>query len=268
MPQPAIAVDFPLRGEWVAGNTPAERVPSHGTDQLGQRYAYDFLRIDRASRGWKFYRTPVLRSMLLGAALEDCYGWSAPMFAPFSGVVITAEDGVPERNPVHMVRDLAIVIKNGLTFSPARGSAALRPVLGNHLILRKDGTDVYAFFAHARTGSIRVAAGQRVHVGQELAQVGHSGNSTAPHLHFHLMDGPDILKANGLPCCFREYEALRDAAGENAQQTVAHLGLNLGGGCRTDAPGFMKAHAACAIGLKSKTPSTTRRRATTGFGNS
>ena len=196
-PQPAIAVDFPLRGEWVAGNTPAERVPSHGTDQLGQRYAYDFLRIDRASRGWKFYRTPVLHSMLLGAALEDCYGWSAPTFAPFSGVVITAEDGVPERNPVHMVRDLAIAIKNGLTFSPARGSAALRPESWQPpLILRKDGTDVYAFFAHLpRTGSIRVAAGQRVHVGQELAQVGHSGNSTAPHLHFHLMDGPNILRS-------------------------------------------------------------------------
>ena len=40
------------------------------------------------------------------------------------------------------------------------------------------------------------------------------------------------------------------AAGENAQQTVAHLGLNLGDGFGTDAPGFVKAHAACAIGLE------------------
>jgi hypothetical protein len=40
------------------------------------------------------------------------------------------------------------------------------------------------------------------------------------------------------------------AAGENAQQTMAHLGLNLGDGCRTDAPSFMKAHAAWAIGLE------------------
>ncbi len=42
-----ITVDFPLRGEWVAGTTPAERIPSHGTDALGQRYAYDFLRIEK-----------------------------------------------------------------------------------------------------------------------------------------------------------------------------------------------------------------------------
>jgi len=38
----AIIVDFPLRGEWVAPNTPGSKVPSHGTDQLGQRYAFDF----------------------------------------------------------------------------------------------------------------------------------------------------------------------------------------------------------------------------------
>jgi hypothetical protein len=39
-------------------------------------------------------------------------------------------------------------------------------------------------------------------------------------------------------------------SGENAQHTVAHLGLNLGDGFGTDAPRFMKAHAACAIGLE------------------
>jgi murein DD-endopeptidase MepM/ murein hydrolase activator NlpD len=117
---PPIAVEFPLQGEWVAAHTPAERVPSHGTDQLGQRYAYDFLRI-----------------------------------------------------------------------------------------VQKSGAEVYAFLAHARCGSIRVAAGQPVRAGQELAQVGHSGNSTAPHLHLHLMDGPDLLAARGLPCCFQHYQALQ-----------------------------------------------------------
>jgi murein DD-endopeptidase MepM/ murein hydrolase activator NlpD len=214
---PAIVVDFPLRGEWVAAHTPAERAPSHGTDQLGQRFAYDFLRIDRGRRGWKFYRTPVFRSLLTGVALEDCYGWSAPILAPFSGVVTTAQDGEPERNPVHIVRDLALVIKNAFTFNPNGGATALRAVLGKHVIVRKDHEEVYAFFAHARCGSVRVAAGQRVTTGQELAQVGHSGNSTAPHLHFHLMDAPDILHAGGLPCCFREYEALHDGTWTRVQ---------------------------------------------------
>jgi murein DD-endopeptidase MepM/ murein hydrolase activator NlpD len=72
------------------------------------------------------------------------------------------------------------------------------------------GEEVYAFFAHARTGSVQVRDGDAVHIGQHLADVGHSGNSMSPHLHFHLMDNSNILEANGLPCSFREYEALRD----------------------------------------------------------
>ena len=45
-----VVVDFPLRGEWAAANTPAHRIPSHGTDMLGQRYAFDFVRIDIIAR--------------------------------------------------------------------------------------------------------------------------------------------------------------------------------------------------------------------------
>ena len=56
-----IVVEFPLRGEWVAYYTPAARVPSHGTDQLGQRYAYDFMRIERNPGGWKFHRASTRR---------------------------------------------------------------------------------------------------------------------------------------------------------------------------------------------------------------
>ena len=40
----AVVVDFPLQGDWwVAVNSPADRIPSHGTDLLGQRYAFDAL---------------------------------------------------------------------------------------------------------------------------------------------------------------------------------------------------------------------------------
>jgi murein DD-endopeptidase MepM/ murein hydrolase activator NlpD len=71
------------------------------------------------------------------------------------------------------------------------------------------GAEVYALVAHARTGSLRVVEGAEVHAGQQLAEVGHSGNSTAPHLHFQLMDAPDPLAARGLPCAFHGYEALQ-----------------------------------------------------------
>jgi murein DD-endopeptidase MepM/ murein hydrolase activator NlpD len=83
---------------------------------------------------------------------------------------------------------------------------------GNHIIL--ETTHGYAFFAHAQTGSIRVSPGAAVAPDQHLAKVGQSGNSTAPHLHFHLMDHQDPRKPQGLPCCFREYEVLREGAWE------------------------------------------------------
>ncbi len=64
--------------------------------------------------------------------------------------------------------------------------------------------------AHARCGSLQVHPGEKVRRGQLLAEVGHSGNSTAPHLHFHLMDRANLLEAQGVPCGFRAYQALRD----------------------------------------------------------
>jgi murein DD-endopeptidase MepM/ murein hydrolase activator NlpD len=204
-----VTVDFPLRGEWEAEHTPAERVPSHGTDQLGQSYAFDFVRIESERKGLKFFRGSMLRYFLLGVKLDECYGWSEPIFAPFSGMVVAAKDGWPERKRLHLLRDLAVVLKNALVFDPKRTND-LRPLLGSHVILEMPEKEVYAFFAHARFGSIRVREGEEVRMGQQLAEVGHSGNSTAPHLHFHIMDRANILEAKGLPCQFREYEALHD----------------------------------------------------------
>lgn len=204
-----VVVEFPLRGEWTAPNTPGKKVPSHGTDMLGQRYAYDFVRTDGSPRGMRFYRASPLRYFILGVPLQDCYGWGQPIHSPADGTVIQAQDGWPERNPVHLVRDLAIAIKNGLTFNSDQ-IKDFRPLSGNHIIL--EIPEGFALLAHAQTGSIKVAPGEKVAVGQHLANVGHSGNTTAPHLHFHLMDNLDPIKAQGIPCCFREYEILHEGS--------------------------------------------------------
>ncbi len=207
-----IAVRFPLAGEWCAVNTPGYTIPSHGTDQLGQRYAYDFLQIDWSkNKGYKFYNTPTFKAVVFGVRLEDTYCWSQPILSPFDGVVVEARDGCKERNPVHIIRDLAIVIKNALFFR-ARDNAGLHPVLGNHIILK--GQDYYALIAHIRCHSIKVSTGEQVSEGQHLAEVGHSGNSTAPHLHFQLMNRPELQQASGLPCCFKHYQSYRDGTWE------------------------------------------------------
>jgi murein DD-endopeptidase MepM/ murein hydrolase activator NlpD len=69
-------------------------------------------------------------------------------------------------------------------------------VLGNHVVLDL-GDGVYAVLAHLRHGSLRVAKGQRVRAGQQVAECGNSGNSTEPHLHFQLMDHRSVLFAAG-----------------------------------------------------------------------
>ena len=58
----AVVVDFPLRGErWVAVNTPGDRIPSHGTDMLGQRFAYDLLMVD-ARHGLRYHPAGMVAS--------------------------------------------------------------------------------------------------------------------------------------------------------------------------------------------------------------
>lgn len=203
-----IAVRFPLVGEWCAANTPGYKVPSHGTDQLGQRYAYDFLQIDwKRPTGFKFFEKPLTQSLLAGVRLEDTFCWGQPIFSPFEAEVVEARDGCKERNPVHVVRDLAIVIKNSFIFS-AKNNEELHSVLGNYIILK--GNQSFALIAHARCHSIQVSVGEVVSEGQQLAEVGHSGNSTAPHLHFQLMDQPELLGAKGLPCCFKSYQLYKE----------------------------------------------------------
>jgi len=195
-----VVVKFPLSGEWCASNTPGEKIPSHGTHLLGQTYAYDFLKIDWDDEGFIFFSQSKLHYYLLGVDLEDTFCWSQPIFSPFHGEVVEASDGKKERSRVHLLGDIAAMLKSGLILK-AKSNSDLKNVLGNYIILRNG--DVFSLIAHARCNSILVSTGDKVSEGQKLAEVGHSGNSTAPHLHFQLMDRANLLQAKGLPCCFK-----------------------------------------------------------------
>jgi murein DD-endopeptidase MepM/ murein hydrolase activator NlpD len=64
---------------------------------------------------------------------------------------------------------------------------------------------VYAFYGHLQPGSIVVQEGDRVETGQLLGKLGSSGNSTQPHLHFDISDGPDPLTSDSLPHVYDRY---------------------------------------------------------------
>jgi hypothetical protein len=198
-----VMIGFPLRGEWLAPNTPGKKIPSHGTDQLGERYAFDFLQVDWTRTGRPFYRTNLLQYLFFGVALNKCYAWGQEVYAPCDGEIIKTEDGYKERSMVNLFADLSVAFKNAHSFNPEKDD--IRTVAGNYIIM-KCADHVYAAFAHLQTGSITVSAGQAVKKGDIIGKVGHSGNSTAPHLHFQLMDSSNILSANGIPCAFEQYD--------------------------------------------------------------
>ena len=204
-----IIVEFPLRGEWLTPNTPGKRIPSHGTNRFGTRYAYDFLQVDWKRKGWPSYRIHWLQYLLFGVALHQCYCWGQEIYAPCDGIIVQAADGYRERTRVHLLADLFVAIKNSHNQNPNKDK--IQSITGNYIIMQC-GKEIYAGFAHLQKDSIRVAIGQYVKKGDILARVGHSGNSFFPHLHFQLMDHYEILSANGLPCAFEQYESYQNGA--------------------------------------------------------
>src|SRR5215475_2529472 len=98
----------------------------------------------------------------------------------------------------------------------ADGLAGSDPRLaGKHVIIGAGRT--YALYAHLAPESVAVRRGQQVRAGQVIGRVGHTGNSTAPHLHFQLMDSADPLTARGIPCAFAEYLIRRGGQWDRVQ---------------------------------------------------
>src|SRR5215218_7572705 len=194
-----VVVTLPFTGCWLAVNTPARRVPSHGTHFGGQTYAIDFVAVDSrgrtdARRDW--------RSVLAVEPVDRFVGFGRPILAPAAGRVVAVHDGEPDR----VARRSPLAGLPYLLTQGGRLRSGVSAVVGNHLILELAGAE-YVLLAHLRAGSIGVRPGDPVTVGQPVARCGNSGNSTQPHLHLQVMDSGDLLDAHGLPVAFHDYLA-------------------------------------------------------------
>jgi murein DD-endopeptidase len=184
---PVIAA--PLRGDnWLAGNGPANRsghrralIPIDGHAQIAQRFAIDWVRINPDGSTFtgdeknnKNYRA---------------YGSDA--LAVADGTVTEVKDGIPENIPGENSRAVPITLET---------------VGGNHVIL-DIGHGRYATYAHLQPGSLKVKLGDHVKRGQVLGLVGNSGNSTEPHLHFHVTNGNSPLGSEGIPYALESFDA-------------------------------------------------------------
>ncbi len=81
----------------------------------------------------------------------------------------------------------------------------LETIGGNYVII-DIGNGYSAFYAHLIPKSIRVKVGDKVTAGQVIGKVGNSGNSDAPHLHFHIADGNSPIGAEGVPYLIKSFQ--------------------------------------------------------------
>ncbi|MFV0396084.1 MAG: M23 family metallopeptidase [Coprobacillaceae bacterium] len=202
-----LVIEFPMRGEWLTPTTPAKQIPSHGTNRMGLRYAYDFLQVDWGNKNKPFHNVNALRYLLFGVPLKRCYCWGQNIYAPGDGEIVSVIDDVFERPIVHWLVDSTIAIKNAIFFNENKDDYS--KIAGNYIIMKYD-TGVYLVFAHLQKNSIRVKLNEKIKKGTILGKIGHSGNSTSPHLHFQVMDHYNPAKAKGIPCVFEQYELYQD----------------------------------------------------------
>lgn len=203
MKESKLTIDAPLRGEWFVETSPADRLPSHGTNRFGLRYAFDFIQVDWEKADRPTHNKKNFEYYIRGIPLDHYYCFGKPVYAPFAGEVVTIEDDTEDGKNASWLYDQVSAIRNSLFFDPKRDG--FKSIAGNYIIIKKE-TKVYAVFCHLQNHSITVSLGEKVQKGQFVGNVGHTGNSTEPHLHFHLMDSNDLEKANGIPFVFKQYE--------------------------------------------------------------
>ncbi|MGR2752458.1 M23 family metallopeptidase [Agromyces arachidis] len=215
----AIELALPFRGRWMARNSPARRVPSHGTHLMGTTYAIDFIPLDAdgspAPRTW--------RSLIATEPPEDFPGFGRPVLAPADGTVVLAHDGEAD----HEARRSQPALLGYALTQASRVRAGAAAIAGNHVVLSLGPRGPYVLVAHLRRGSVRVRPGDAVRVGDAVGGCGNSGNSTQPHVHVQVTDSLDWALTRGLPMTFRHPRAgarPEDAAWMPAESEVVDAG--------------------------------------------
>lgn len=161
---------LPFKEEWTVfwgGDTQAL---NYHIESVAQKNAFDIMILD--DKGSTHKGT--------GEANDDYYAFGKELFAPCDGEVVLVVDGVKDnipgtKNPIY--------------------------IPGNTVIIKTDKNE-FVFFAHFKQRSIVVKQGQKLNAGDVLGLCGNSGNSSEPHLHFHLQNTEDMNIATGAKCYF------------------------------------------------------------------
>jgi len=122
-----------------------------------------------------------------GSRNDQFYVYGADVYAVANGTVVSVQDGKPDATP-----------------NKAMTPKTLSDFGGNQVML-EIAPKVYAVYAHLQPGSLRVKVGDTVKVGATLAKIGNTGPSLGPHLHFGLLNRPDLFTGRSLPFVIDSY---------------------------------------------------------------
>ncbi len=183
-----------MLGRLCAVNSPATRVPSHGTDLMGTTYAIDLVPVDDRGRSARWH----WRALVATEPPESFVGFGAAVLAPHDGTVVVAHDGEQD----HAARRSQLALLPYMLGQARRLRAGDGAIAGNHVAIAIDADGPFVLVAHLRRGSLLVRPGERVRAGEPIGQCGNSGNSTQPHVHVQVSDSLDWSHAQGLPIAF------------------------------------------------------------------
>lgn len=168
-------LELPFENEWYIGAGGKSIVKNHHFAPLRhQRYAMDIIQL---VNGVSFSGD--------GTKNEDHYCFGKRLNAPGNGTIIALENTIKDNIPGVLNTDQS---------------------LGNYIIIDHLNGE-FSFMVHFKQHSITVSIGDTVVKGQEVGKAGNSGNSTGPHLHYHLQTTADINNGMGLPTQFNNYYA-------------------------------------------------------------
>jgi murein DD-endopeptidase MepM/ murein hydrolase activator NlpD len=155
-----------------------------GITANSNRYAYDLVNIN--AKGEMYQGDPF--------RIENWFVFNKPVYAPAAGTVVDIQNDVPDNE----------FDKKNVTHSKLFNLTD-PSILGNYVII-DNGDGEFTALLHMEKGSIKVKAGDAVAQGQQVGNVGFSGDATVPHLHVALMRGPKVMASEGVPSYFINYK--------------------------------------------------------------
>jgi len=182
---------FPLRGVWYVGYGAS----FHTGHRWGvpEEFALDIAKLGESGLSHKGH----------GTRFDDYYAYAADVVAAADGRVINTTNDQRE-DPSAMQRPNETQEAYFARLQKEQGerlAKGLTAITGNYVMI-DHGKNEYSLYAHLQTGSVRVHVGDHVKAGDVIGKLGSSGNSTEPHLHFHVCDKPDPLMCAGIPVEF------------------------------------------------------------------